>query len=71
MASLRPTPIKRTRRRGSRDVKKAYLKTGAEKNTPLLIAADEAKARELADEGIFEGHSQRDWCFDHPLLSQG
>ena len=71
MASLRPTPIKRTRRRGSRDVNKAYLKTEAERKLPLLTAADEAKARELADEGMFESHSQRDWCFEHPLLTQG
>ena len=71
MASLMPTPIKRPRRRGSRDVNKTYLKTEAENKLPLLTAADEAKARELADEGTFESDSQRDWCFEHPLLTQG
>ena len=65
------TPIKRTRRRGSRDVNKAYLKTEAEKKQPLLTGADEAKAKALADHGMFESHSQRDWCFEHPLLAQG
>ena len=69
MASLIPTPIKRTRRRG--DLAKAYLKTETKKKLPLLTAADEAKARESADAGSFEGHIQRDWCFEHPMLSQG
>ena len=68
-ASLRPTPIKRTRRRGSRDVKTVYLKTEAQKTQPLLTDADEAKAKAMADEGMFESQSQRDWCFEHPLLS--
>ena len=69
MARLMPTPIKRTRWRGSRDVKKVYLKTEAEKKLPLLTDADEAKAKAMADEGIFESHSERYWCFEHPLLS--
>ena len=64
-----PTPIKRTRKRGSRDVKNTYVKTEAENKLPLLTDADEAKAKELADEGMFESHSQRYWCFEHPLLS--
>ena len=71
MASLIPTPIKRTRRRGSRDVKKAYLNTDSDRKLPLLTAADEAKARELEDAGMFESHSQRYWCFEHTLLTQG
>ena len=64
-----PTPIKWTRKLGSSDVKKADSKTEAEKKLPLLTEADEAKAKAVADHCMFESHSQRDWCFEHPLLS--